>query len=61
MQSLTTFQIIVLYALFVLTVVGLLRIIFGIGDYLSSKANLYRAKVKILKNRNRDLFNKWYD
>jgi hypothetical protein len=61
MESLTTFQAVVLYVLVVLTVLGLLRIIFGIGDYLSNKANFYRAKTKILKNEHRVLFNKWYD
>ena len=61
MSDLTTFQMTILYIFSILIFIGIFRIIFGLGDYLSHKAHLYRVKVKILKNRHRDLFNKWYD
>ena len=41
--------------------IGILRLIFGIGNYFYNRANLYAAKLRILKAENKQIFNKWWD
>ena len=58
MEDLTTWQMIVIIFSFGILFIGVCRIIFTLGDYLGNRANFYKAKVRVLKAKNTDVFNK---
>ncbi|GAG10306.1 unnamed protein product [marine sediment metagenome] len=61
MQDLATWQIILICVFFLIVVVEFIRIIDGLGDYLHNKAKYYDSKNRLLKAKNKEIFNKWYD
>ena len=61
MNELTTFQALMIVIGVFLIFISIMRIVLGLGYYLDERAKYYKTKTRILKNKNKNIFNKWYD
>ena len=61
MEELPVWLIIIFVISIIVIGIEIMRIINGLADYLSNKAKYFDIKNRILKAKNKDIFNKWYD